>query len=173
MFRRMSALATGAILVALVSPTLARSQAARVPASQATPVASAAYMKLGEIKGESVDAQHKDWIEVSSFSWGTSNAGRVGATTGLATPATPGTLTITRKMDKASPVLMQRCSGQKAPEVVVHLPSSQRGQGYIEYVLKDVIISACTQANGQESLSFNYSKIEFKNAAMTAAPATR
>lgn len=173
MFRRMSALATGAILVALAYPTIASSQAARVAASQATPVASAAYMKLGEIKGESVDAQHKDWIEVSSFSWGTSNSGRVGATTGIATPATPGTLTITKKMDKASPVLMQRCSGQKAPEVVVHLPSSQRGQGYTEYVLKDVMISACTQANGQESLSFNYSKIEFKNAAVTAAPATR
>jgi type VI secretion system secreted protein Hcp len=161
------------MLIALTYPTIASSQT-RVAASQPTTVASAAYMKLGEIKGESIDAQHKEWIEVQSFSWGTSNAGRVGATAGIATPATPGTLTITKKMDKASPVLMQRCSGsQKAPEVVVHLPSSQRGQGYMEYVLKDVIISACTQANGQESLSFNYSKIEMKSAVVTAAPLSR
>ena len=33
------------------------------------------FAKLGDIKGESLDAQHKDEIEVLSFSWGVSNTG--------------------------------------------------------------------------------------------------
>jgi type VI secretion system secreted protein Hcp len=172
MFPKISALAAGVVLAALVHPTAATSQTRAIP-SQATPVASAAFMKLGEIKGESVDSQHKDWIEIQSFSWGTSNAGRPGATTGIAAPTSPGTLTISKTMDKASPVILQRCSGkQNVPEVVVHLPSNQRGQAYMEYVLKDVFISSCTQANGRESLSFNYAKIEMKYTP-AAAPATR
>ena len=173
MFRRMSALAIGAILIALVYPTIASSQA-RVTASQTTPVASAAYMKLGEIKGESVDAQHKEWIEVSSFSWGTSNSGRVGSDKRNCDSRHTGDSHDHQENGQGeSCVDATLLCSQKAPEVVVHLPSSQRGQGYMEYMLKDVMISACTQANGQESLSFNYTKIEFKNAAVTAAPATR
>ena len=31
------------------------------------------FAKLGDIKGESADAKHKDEIEVLSFSWGVTN----------------------------------------------------------------------------------------------------
>jgi type VI secretion system secreted protein Hcp len=33
------------------------------------------FLKLGDIKGESLDANHKDEIELVSFSWGVSNPG--------------------------------------------------------------------------------------------------
>ena len=36
-------------------------------------MASDIFVKLGDIKGESLDAKHKDEIEVLSFSWGMSN----------------------------------------------------------------------------------------------------
>jgi type VI secretion system Hcp family effector len=169
MFRRISALTAAVLFAGIVNPTDATSQV-RAVASQATPVASAAFMKLGEIKGTSADAQHKEWIEIQSFSWGTSNSGRVAATVAAASPTSPGTLTITKILDKSTPLLAQRCSGnQSVPEVTVHLPSPQKGQAMMEYVMKDVIISSCNQANGQESLSFNYAKIEMKYA--SAAPA--
>ena len=36
------------------------------------------FAKLGDIKGESLDAKHKDEIEVLSYSWGVTNAGSMG-----------------------------------------------------------------------------------------------
>ena len=44
-------------------------------------MASDIFAKIGDIKGESVDAKHKDEIEVLSWSWGVSNSGS-GATGG-------------------------------------------------------------------------------------------
>jgi type VI secretion system secreted protein Hcp len=38
-------------------------------------MASNIFAKIGDIKGESLDAKHKDEIEVLSFSWGVTNAG--------------------------------------------------------------------------------------------------
>ena len=36
-------------------------------------MASDIFAKIGDIKGESADAKHKDEIEVLSFSWGVTN----------------------------------------------------------------------------------------------------
>jgi len=46
-----------------------------------------AFLKIDGIKGESTDTSHKDWIEISSFSWGMSRAigGVGGVTQGCAT----------------------------------------------------------------------------------------
>jgi type VI secretion system secreted protein Hcp len=175
MLKRISALAGSALLAALVSPTAAISQI-RATASQAAPVAAAAFMKLPDIKGESKDTQHKDWIEIESYSWGASNSGRVAAPAAApGTPPSTGTLSITKTLDKSSPMLAQRCTTgkQTVPEVTVHLPSPQRGQGLMEYVLKDVTVTACVQSGGRESLAFNYNKIEMKPASMSAPASTR
>jgi type VI secretion system secreted protein Hcp len=43
------------------------------------------FAKIGDIKGESLDAKHKDEIEVLSFSWGVTNAGSPGAGSGAGT----------------------------------------------------------------------------------------
>ena len=40
------------------------------------------FAKLGDIKGESLDAKHKDEIEVLSFSWGVTNTVTPGAAAG-------------------------------------------------------------------------------------------
>ena len=37
-------------------------------------MASQIFAKIGDIKGESLDAKHKDEIEVLSFSWGVTNS---------------------------------------------------------------------------------------------------
>lgn len=41
----------------------------------AAPAQSAGYLKLGDIKGESSDTNYKDWIDVMSWSWGTTRTG--------------------------------------------------------------------------------------------------
>ena len=40
------------------------------------------FMKLGDIKGESLDDKHKGEIEVMSYSWGVTNAGSMGVGSG-------------------------------------------------------------------------------------------
>jgi len=38
-------------------------------------MATEIFARIGDIKGESLDAKHKDEIEVLSFSWGVTNSG--------------------------------------------------------------------------------------------------
>ena len=42
-------------------------------------MASDIFAKIGDIKGESLDAKHKDEIEVLSFSWGVTNSANIKA----------------------------------------------------------------------------------------------
>ena len=66
--------------------------------------------------------------------------------------------TITKEIDRASPLLMQACvSGQHLPEVDVDLASGGK------YKLTDVLISSDTKSGGDrpvETISFTYQKIE-------------
>jgi type VI secretion system secreted protein Hcp len=42
-------------------------------------MATEIFARIGDIKGESLDAKHKDEIEVLSFSWGVTNSGSAGS----------------------------------------------------------------------------------------------
>lgn len=59
MFRRLLRVALALFIFVLAHPGTATSQAG-----------SGAYLKFGTIKGESRDKNHKDWIEVLSYSFG-------------------------------------------------------------------------------------------------------
>ena len=62
------------------------------------------FAKIGDIKGESTDAKHKDEIEVLSFSWGVaSTPPSGGGAGGGAGKATFQDLTIVHPIDKATP----------------------------------------------------------------------
>ena len=70
-------------------------------------MASDIFAKIGDIKGESADAKHKDEIEVLSFSWGVTNGATIGAGAGKATFQD---LSIVHTIDKASPLLLKACA---------------------------------------------------------------
>jgi type VI secretion system secreted protein Hcp len=65
------------------------------------------FAKIGDIKGESLDAKHKDEIEVLSFSWGVANSGSAGSGAGRATFQD---LSIVHGIDKATPELLKACA---------------------------------------------------------------
>jgi len=74
-------------------------------------MASDIFAKIGDIKGESLDAKHKDEIEVLSYSWGVSNAGSMAHGSGGGEgKATFHDLSFVHKIDKSSPVLLQNCA---------------------------------------------------------------
>jgi type VI secretion system secreted protein Hcp len=69
------------------------------------------FLKLGDIKGESKDAAHKEEIDVLSWSWGMSETGSIGnGGGGGAVKANFNDLSIMHAVDKATPILMAKCA---------------------------------------------------------------
>jgi len=126
------------------------------------------FAKLGDIKGESLDAKHKDEIEVLSYSWGVSNAGSMAFGSGGGEgKATFHDLTFTHKVDKASPVLMQACAtGAHLKEAVItHRKAGKEQQEYFIVKMNDVIVTGVTHGgNGDgaghtENVSLAFAKV--------------
>jgi type VI secretion system secreted protein Hcp len=79
------------------------------------------FLKLGDIKGESLDGKHKEEIELHSWSWGVANAGSLASGSGGGTgKANFSDLSFVHNMDKASPALLLACStGKHYPEATL------------------------------------------------------
>ena len=66
------------------------------------------YLKLDSIQGEAADANHKDEIQLLSFSWGGSQTTSVAGTGGSgAGKVDLSELSIMKHMDKSSPALFK------------------------------------------------------------------
>lgn len=64
------------------------------------------FLQIDSIKGESTDKNHKDWIDINSFSWGISNSGSVGSGGGGSSgKAIFAPLSWTQQLDKSVPFL--------------------------------------------------------------------
>ena len=76
------------------------------------------FLHIDGIKGESTDSQHKDWIEVLSYSQG-AGASAPGAADAKKTSG-PGEIVITKTVDVSSPFLQKFCaSGKHIPKVTL------------------------------------------------------
>lgn len=133
-------------------------------------MASDIFAKLGDIKGESADAKHKDEIEVLSFSWGLTNSGSTTAGGGGgAGKATFQDISIVHKIDKASPLLMQACAtGAHLKEATItHRKAGKDQQDYLIVKLNDIIITGVTDGDasgqgGSETISLAFAKIDLE-----------
>jgi type VI secretion system secreted protein Hcp len=127
------------------------------------------FLKLHGVKGESTDKAHKGEIDISSFSIGV-NGGATHASGGGggAGKVTFSSFTITKRIDKASPLLFKAAaSGQHYKEAVVSFARKAGGEqrNYLEYKMTNVLISSFqdgTAHNGSpiEQVSFSFAKIE-------------
>ncbi len=133
------------------------------------------FMKYEGIKGEATDAGYKDWLDVDEISWGV----RRNLTSNTATSkdresanAEITDLTLTRRMDKATPDLfMEACCG-KGKKVEIHLTKTGGGSGtepFMEYKLENALISHYSvdaetqdQKHPTESITISFQKIESK-----------
>jgi type VI secretion system secreted protein Hcp len=134
-------------------------------------MASDTFLQIDGIKGESTDADHKDWIEVLSFNWGVSQMASGTASSsggGSAQRADFQDLSIVKELDSASPLLNKACwGGQHIDKVVLQLnrAAGEKRQKYMEYTMENVIISSVSIGGGgggipTESVTFNYGKIK-------------
>ena len=126
------------------------------------------FLKLGDIKGESPDDKHKGEIDVLAWSWGLSQSG----TTHMGTGGGSGKvnvqdISLTKWVDKASPVLMKMCcNGKHYGEAL--LTVRKAGENPLEYLkvkMEDVIISSLSTGGSggedrlTENVTLNFAKV--------------
>ncbi|MFW5653805.1 MAG: Hcp family type VI secretion system effector [Planctomycetota bacterium] len=132
-----------------------------------------AFLKIGDIKGDAEDQEHKDWILVETLSSpihrtvpnDNKGIGRVRGETVL------GDLVLVRNSDKATPKLAASCArGDFFPEAEIHFCSQIRGKDdpYLKYKLTNVLISShsvSANENGDpmpsEQLTLSFTNIEW------------
>lgn len=133
-----------------------------------------AFLFIDGVPGESTDDKHKDWIEILSFNHGLNQTASGSMSSGGGASAercdhTP--FTVVKTLDKASPLLAEKCcSGEHIKEVKLSL---NRAGGdkvqYMEYKLQHVLVTTVSpggSSQGKETLpleeiAFRYGKIEW------------
>jgi type VI secretion system secreted protein Hcp len=132
----------------------------------------AAYLKYGEIKGESLAEGHKGsdgWIEVGSVQWGCGRAisTPVGASAKReASSPSISEITLTKLMDSTSPKLCKEALVGKAVTATIELVETGENklETYLTVTLTNAMISGYSFSSGggrpSESLTLNFTKIE-------------
>ncbi|MHA7647408.1 Hcp family type VI secretion system effector [Nitrosopumilus sp. S4] len=148
--------------------------AVMILAGSAPEADAAAFMKLGDIKGEATDREHKDWIIIESMSSPifrsvdekAKDAQRSRGDTTL------GDIVVVRELDKATPKIAESCAnGKFFDEVEIHFTRSvgeTREEPYLTYKLKDVIVTSYSfhgNAAGDplptEEITLGYTEVEW------------
>ena len=134
-------------------------------------MASDTFAKLGDIKGESQDAKHKDEIDVLSWWWGVAQAGAAAhGGGGGAGKATFQDFTFTHHIDKASPLLLKACAtGQHIKDATITVRKAGKGQQeYLVITLTDVLVTGVSlgleseQAATHESVGLQFAKVDLE-----------
>ncbi|WP_404380917.1 type VI secretion system tube protein Hcp [Knoellia locipacati] len=137
-------------------------------------MAMSIFARVGTIKGESRDAQHKDEIEALSWSWGLSRAatpGRGGGA-GIARAGRPTfhDFTFTHRIDRASPALMTACAtGQHIADAAISVRKAGAGQqDYLLITMKDVVVTGVSTSLSAEAddtteiVVLEFGKVDFE-----------
>jgi len=129
-----------------------------------------AFMKMGDLEGESSDPKHSKWILIESLSNAVHRSIPEGAKDQQRArgQTTAGDVVVVRQMDKSSVKLQEACAtGKYFPEVEIHLcvQSDKNQEPYLKYKLENVIVSSYSfhgSASGSplpsEEVTINYTK---------------
>jgi len=128
-----------------------------------------AFLKIEGIEGESQDKNHKNEIEIDSYSWGLSNTGTVGGGGGGTGKAVLQDFHFTSKLNKASPKLMLACAtGEHIREATLTVrKAGGDGFEFLKIKLNDILVSSHAPGGEEDnelptdSFSLNFVKIDF------------
>jgi type VI secretion system secreted protein Hcp len=128
------------------------------------------FAKIGDIKGESLDAKHKDEVEVLSWSWGMTQSGSIATGGGGgAGRASFNDFNFTHRVDKASPNLMKACAtGDHIKEATITVRKAGKGQQeFLIIRMNDIIItsvhpSGSGEATTAESVALQFAKVDLE-----------
>ncbi len=127
------------------------------------------FIKIGDIKGESLDGKHKDEIDVLSWSWGMSQSG----TTHMGGGGGSGKVSVqdmsfTHYVDSASTkLLLACCNGKHYPEALLTVrKAGEKPVEYVKVTMNEVICtSVSTGGSGgedrlTENVTLNFAKVK-------------
>ena len=112
------------------------------------------FAKIGDIKGESLDSNHKDEIEVLSWSWGVQQSGTMAFGGGGGEgKASFNDFNFTHHVDKASPVLLKACAtGEHIKEATITVRKAGKGQQeFLIIKMNDILITSVNPSGSGDS----------------------
>jgi type VI secretion system secreted protein Hcp len=125
------------------------------------------FLKLDGIQGESTDANHKDEIQIMSFSWGGSNVSSVAGTGGSgAGKVDLSDLSVMIYFDKSTPKFFKSmASGTHIKTGTLSaVKSGTDGKPYLKVDFKELFVSSLQISASSEiptvSVSFTYNEIK-------------
>ncbi|MDP3900470.1 MAG: type VI secretion system tube protein Hcp [bacterium] len=139
------------------------------PSESCATATSGMYLKLGDIKGESTDDGHKDWINLLSVSHGISRPDS--SASGAARRrggAQFSDIYLAKELDKSTPKLQEAvASGKVFPSLELEL-TKRCGEDkvvYLRYELKNVMVTSYSFAGSDgsvptEQISLNFEEIK-------------
>jgi type VI secretion system secreted protein Hcp len=126
------------------------------------------HLKLDGVKGESTHAKHKDEVALQSWSWGASNASNSSGGGMAVGKGKPQDLHITKKYDKASPVLSKNCAaGTHFKEATLSMSlAGGKQEDFLVIKLKEVFVTSHQVSAGaggevSDQISLSYGDIEY------------
>lgn len=132
-----------------------------------------AYLKMGDIKGQATEQNHKEWIIIQSMSAPIFRSIPQGAKDQQRTrgETTLGDIVVVRELDKSSTKLQEACAnGTFFKEVEIHFCSTikNKQEPYLKYKLTNVIVTSYSfhaNADGStqptEEVSLGFTAIEW------------
>ncbi|MFW6162405.1 MAG: Hcp family type VI secretion system effector [Planctomycetota bacterium] len=132
------------------------------------------FVKIKGIKGESTDDAHKEWLEALAMSWGVRQPAGTASQGPMARErADFDHLTISKVVDKASPMIYRYCAaGSHVDEVRIELCEQTAARvNFLTIVLNDVHVAAARITGSVtlggvprpiEEVAFVYSKIQWE-----------
>ncbi|MFS8036529.1 Hcp family type VI secretion system effector [Xanthobacter sp. AM11] len=127
------------------------------------------FLKIEGVKGECQDSEHKDWIDVLSWSWGMDNPSNPHAGTGSgATRGHVNNFTITKQVDLSStPIAQFLLKGKHFAKGIFELPKTG-GDGkamiYYKIEFKEIFVTNMSFGGGgsggvfTENISFSFAE---------------
>ncbi|MEO5675956.1 MAG: type VI secretion system tube protein Hcp [Usitatibacter sp.] len=127
------------------------------------------FLRLGDIKGESTDAKHKDQIDILSFTQSFINSADFSSGGGAGVGRVQcGPITLMKNIDKSSPLLLKGvATGQHFKDAVISF-QADRATEYYSITASNVIVTELTQTDAAdpnrifEKLVLNAAAFEFK-----------
>ena len=136
------------------------------------------FLKIDDLKGESIDHKHKDEIQVLSWSWGMSQSGSTHVGPGAGSgKVNVQDLSFTKHVDDSTPNLIQFCcSGAhfKQALLTVRKAGGKEQVEYLKITLKDLIVSAVSTGGSggddrvTENVTLNFAKFDVTYTPQTA-----
>ena len=135
---------------------------------------AAGYLKIGDIKGESTDDGHKDWINLLSVSQAISRDSS-GHSSRAAHKASFGDIVVVKEVDASTPKLQESIAvGKHIPVVILDFTKifadregTAQQQPYLQYELKNVMITSYSLSGDAQSdsvpteqISLNFEEIK-------------